>query len=168
MDKAKIDLEQFVLMLQRKKKLPQVCIYHLNLILHSQVVLSDQRGWEPSSVLSPRKPSPRCLSVVRATGRRGTLERKIPMEMKRADVETTKAGGAADARSAEAFIVVKNVHPPVRLNMNEQLCSNAYMNMLLVLQNVVLMQLLCSCFFAIRLNKNHIIHWSPSSYANDF
>lgn len=111
LDKAKIDLEQFVLMLQRKKKLPQVCIYHLNLILHSQVVLSDQRGWEPSSVLSPRKPSPRCLSVVRATGRRGTLERKIPMEMKRADVETTKAGGAADARSAEAFIVVKNVHP---------------------------------------------------------
>lgn len=80
-------------------------------------MLSDQRGGEASSLPSPRKPSPRCLSVVRATGHRGTLRSKIPMDRRRpeeADVETTKTGGAADVLSAETFkihdfTVVKNV-----------------------------------------------------------
>lgn len=43
-------------------------------------VLSDQRGGNPHPSRLQGNPSPRCLSVVRATGQRGTLERKIPME----------------------------------------------------------------------------------------
>lgn len=106
-----------------------------------------ERG-EPSSVLSPRKHSHRCLSVVRATGQRGKMKKE------NTNGDEGAGGGLMWRRQRQAwpqtFCQLRPTYM-LRLNMNEQLCSYAYMNMICF--NTTMQ----SCFTVIRLNQkwNH-------------
>lgn len=118
-------------------------------------------GGDPSSVPSPRKHSPRCLSVVTATG-----QRKMPMETK--GLEEGWCGDDKDRRGRRRSVSwdlhdltgVKKFTYMLGLNMNEQLCGSAYMNMLLV-SKMCFYTTIALLFHCYKLNINGNIHWRP-------